>query len=99
MSHTCHAHGCKRTVPPKMLMCLKHWKMVPKFAQDEIWATYVPGQEIRKDPSDAYLKAQQRARVLCYMKEQNMNPNNESDLVSAVLTVLDGEIPNEPHRS
>lgn len=70
MKHKCHAHECTKSVPPKMLMCLIHWKMVPKFAQDEIWRAYVPGQEIRKNPTDQYLKAQQVAVVLVLVKER-----------------------------
>jgi hypothetical protein len=91
MKHECHAYGCTTSVPPKMLMCLKHWKMVPKFAQDDVWATYLPGQEVRKDPSSDYIKAQQRARILCYMKEKNMNMTSESDLLSAAITVIGNE--------
>lgn len=60
--HVCHAMGCTVKVPPRMLMCLRHWKMVPKALQQRIWATYVPGQEQRKDPTDAYMEAQ-RASV------------------------------------
>jgi hypothetical protein len=38
-----------------MFMCGKHWRMVPKPLRDAVWATYVPGQEIRKDPTPEYL--------------------------------------------
>ena len=55
MTHTCHATGCNRAVPPKYLMCGKHWAMVPKSQQLEIWRHYRPGQEIDKNPSAAYL--------------------------------------------
>jgi hypothetical protein len=61
MAHTCHALGCDREVPPKMLMCLRHWRMVPRFLQRRIWDTYVSGQEIRKDPTDEYLEVQKEA--------------------------------------
>ena len=30
---------------------------LPKRLRNRIWATYVPGQEITKTPSEAYLKA------------------------------------------
>lgn len=53
--HHCHAVDCKEVVPPKLHMCLKHWKMVPKAVQDLIWAHYRPGQEIDKKPTVAYL--------------------------------------------
>lgn len=57
MSHTCHWPGCKRDVPPAMWGCKEHWFTLPKRLRDEIWRTYVPGQEITKTPSEAYLIA------------------------------------------
>lgn len=56
MKHTCHWPGCKVEVPPKMWGCRPHWFTLPKRLRDAIWATYVPGQEVRKDPSEAYLE-------------------------------------------
>jgi len=38
MSHTCHAAGCPREVEPKLLMCLRHWRMVPRHLQREVYA-------------------------------------------------------------
>jgi len=61
-AHVCHARGCEKVVPPKMFMCLRHWRMVPKPLQDAIWAEYVPGQERRMDPTPAYLDATTAAR-------------------------------------
>lgn len=57
MPHTCHWPGCPVPVPPKLWGCKTHWFRLPKALRDQIWASYVPGQEIRKDPSDAYLEA------------------------------------------
>lgn len=54
--HTCHAENCSIPVPPKMLMCRRHWFMVPKQMRDAVWAEYRPGQEIDKRPSGAYLE-------------------------------------------
>lgn len=59
--HTCHAVNCKQIVSPAMLMCLRHWKMVPSELQRTIWNLFKPGQEIRKDPSPAYLEAARQA--------------------------------------
>ena len=59
--HLCHARGCRVAVPPKLLMCLRHWRMVPKALQAEVWRTYRPGQEIDKDPSAEYMVAQRAA--------------------------------------
>lgn len=59
--HLCHAEGCSVPVPPRMLMCRRHWFMVPKPLRDAVWAEYRPGQEIDKRPSDAYMEVQQAA--------------------------------------
>lgn len=53
--HVCHAMQCKKEVPPKLLMCGRHWAMVPDNIQKMIWKYYVPGQEVRKDPTVDYL--------------------------------------------
>lgn len=57
MAHVCHAENCNVPVPPKMMMCRKHWFMVPKPLRDAVWAEYRPGQEITKDPSVEYIDA------------------------------------------
>jgi len=38
-----------------MFMCKRHWFMLPKATRDAIWDVYIPGQEIRKDPTDEYM--------------------------------------------
>lgn len=58
--HTCHAEGCTAAVPPRLLMCARHWRMVPRAMQSALWAVYVPGQEARKDPTREYLAAARR---------------------------------------
>lgn len=58
--HTCHAARCPLPVPPQMFMCRRHWRMIPKRMQRELWAVYVPGQEERKDPSREYLQVAKR---------------------------------------
>lgn len=55
--HHCHARFCPVGVPPKMLMCRRHWFMVPKPLRDAVWATYRPGQEIDKQPSAEWHEA------------------------------------------
>lgn len=54
--HLCHARLCTIPVPPKMFMCIKHWRLVPKELQNQLWASYSIGQEERKDPSELYLE-------------------------------------------
>lgn len=61
MSHTCHARGCTVEVPPEMLMCIDHWRKVPRNLQLAVWKTYRRGQEVDKSPSPAYLAAAQAA--------------------------------------
>lgn len=55
MSHKCHWPDCQKDVPPKMFMCLAHWRRVPRVLQLKIWSTYRAGQEIDKRPSAEYL--------------------------------------------
>jgi hypothetical protein len=59
--HTCHARGCNKPVPPKLLMCLKHWRMVPGDLQRLVWRHYRPGQEIDKKPTREYLEIMHQA--------------------------------------
>ena len=67
--HTCHAYGCSRRVHPRLLMCLRHWKMVPQAIQRNIWKYYRPGQEIDKHPSDEYILVQRAAVWAVYVAE------------------------------
>ena len=53
-SHTCHARGCSKPVPPELLMCLAHWRRVPRPIQRAVWATYRPGQCDDRSPSAAW---------------------------------------------
>ena len=74
MTHTCHARGCTTTVPPRLLMCRRHWRMVPRPLQDAVWDAYAPGQERRKDPSPAYLDAARAAIDAVALKEGRQLP-------------------------
>lgn len=67
--HHCHAEGCPVAVPPAMLMCLKHWRMVPATIKRRIGQTYRKGQEVDKRPSAAYMAAQNLARAAVARKE------------------------------
>lgn len=65
MSHLCHWPGCETPVPPKLWGCREHWFKLPKRLRDAIWAAYVPGQEIRKDPSPEYIAVAQQVQEFC----------------------------------
>lgn len=62
MKHICHWPGCKKEVPPAMWGCKPHWMKIPKYLRDGIWNTYLPGQEIKKNPSAAYLVAAKKVQ-------------------------------------
>jgi hypothetical protein len=53
-----------------MLMCARHWRMVPKALQNAVWSTYRPGQERTKDPSPEYLVAARSAIDAVAEREQ-----------------------------
>lgn len=61
MPHFCHALRCNQQVPPKLLMCRRHWFMVPRAIQAKVWKHYRPGQEIDKMPSREYLEVMKEA--------------------------------------
>lgn len=64
------ARNCEVAVPPRMFMCKKHWYALPKAMRDRIWATYVPGQERRMDPTPEYMEATRDARNWLADKER-----------------------------
>lgn len=61
--HTCHWPGCKVQCKPAFWGCRQHWYALPKDIQNEIWRTYEAGQEQTMTPSDAYLRAANRAQA------------------------------------
>lgn len=81
MSHPCHADNCDVEIDPSRLACLKHWRMVPRALQKELWAEYVPGQEDRKDPTPEYLVVQERCVVAIAVKEGHLTPEEADDRI------------------
>jgi len=63
VSHHCHAEGCEKSVPPKLMMCAPHWRMVPAWLQSATWKAYKPGQEITKQFTVSYWLVQWRCRL------------------------------------
>lgn len=63
MNHTCHAFKCGVEVPPALLMCGKHWRLVPEDKKRAVRELYVPGQETKKNPTWWYMLAAQRAII------------------------------------
>lgn len=56
-NHTCHWPGCTQQVSPAMWGCKRHWFALPITIRNRIWKAFLPGQEIEKSPSDAYIAA------------------------------------------
>lgn len=69
MTHTCHAEGCNVPVPPNLFMCRKHWFTVPLKLRSDVWRNYRRGQEVDKQPSDAYMAAARAAIESVAQKE------------------------------
>lgn len=61
--HHCHAAGCNAQVPPEMLMCRRHWSMVPTQTQRRIWSHYRPGQCDDWQITSAYAEAAKAAVI------------------------------------
>lgn len=60
--HTCHAYKCEVEVRPSLLMCKKHWEMVPKEIQSRVLQHFNPKQcEKFRRPSMEWLKAAREA--------------------------------------
>jgi hypothetical protein len=71
MAHHCHARGCKVEVPPQMLMCSRHWYMVPRHIRRRVWHHYREGQCDDKRPSQAWLEAADDAIAAVWERENS----------------------------
>lgn len=69
MGHTCHAIGCTVPVAPRLFMCRRHWYMVPSELRQRLWRVYVSGQEVRKDPTPAYIQVARECQQAVQQKE------------------------------
>lgn len=57
LAHHCHAEGCPVPTRPEMLMCARHWRMVPVRLRAAVWRTYRAGQCDDMRPSAEYCRA------------------------------------------
>jgi hypothetical protein len=87
MTHVCHAHGCKRPVPPAMFMCRDHWFALRRPLRDAVYAEYRPGQENDKHPSARYMAVQRRA-----IGELVFRPNDERAARTAAPYLIESEL-------
>lgn len=54
-THKCPVTGCVEQQPQHLLMCARHWRMVPQTIQAKVWETWKSGsvREYLKARSDA----------------------------------------------
>lgn len=88
MAHTCHAEGCAKAVPPRMLFCLPHWRKTPRHLQAAIWRTYREGQEVRKNPSALYLVVQAMAVAAVARMEGKFTPDQAVDHIHGRIELV-----------
>ena len=68
--HKCHAYGCKTKCKPEFLMCPRHWRMVSKKLQLEVYRHYVDGQcNLNPPPTKEWLIAAKNAISAVKKKE------------------------------
>lgn len=90
MAHTCHAVACETYVPPTMLMCRKHWFMVPPKLRNRVWTMYQDGQCDTLDPTSAYCHAAKAAVIAVAEKEGRViDPKEPKILLYDMLQVSD----------
>lgn len=78
MSHRCHLPSCREEVPPRLLMCKRHWFMVPKPLRDAVWREYRPGQEEGNAPvTKEYLQVAQAAIAAVQKKIEDKRRQGE----------------------
>lgn len=84
---TCFVPHCPRQIGQRMLMCARHWRMVPAHLQDEVWRTY---RRINDDLS-AWCLATSRA-ALAVIEREAKNPSQMTDVVRGEITWFRSEI-------
>lgn len=54
--HDCHwPGGCDVETAAAQFCCYKHWRMIPRYLQQKVWAAYRIGQEVDKNPTREYM--------------------------------------------
>jgi hypothetical protein len=57
MDHNCPAAACTASVPYDMLMCSRHWYMVPRPLQSAVWRARARGDGAGSDAHTAAIMA------------------------------------------
>lgn len=74
MAHHCHATDCQIEVPPEMLMCKRHWFMVPYMIRTRVWRAYRHGQCDDMQVTHEYCEAA-KAAVITVARKEGKTPN------------------------
>ena len=82
MDHHCHARGCESAVKPELLMCLYHWKQVPKNIQQAVYFHYRPGQCDDKNVSKEWMQAADAAIAYIAKREGHKLRNSELEALN-----------------
>lgn len=64
--HDCPIDGCAERLPPRILMCKPHWKMLPRDLQQRVYATWENGLGIA---TDEYAEARSAATAAVELRE------------------------------
>lgn len=81
----CQAIGCGVSIPHTRLMCLAHWRMVPKELQHSVWAHYQVGQEDDLSlVTTAYRFAARRAIYAVAVLEKKISANEAAKQLRAI---------------
>jgi hypothetical protein len=86
--HLCHAVDCSERISPKLLMCPRHWYMVPPALRKRVWQTYRPGQEFDKCPSKAYLEVAKQAINFVAEKEGKPPLKDTAEVIKTLELML-----------
>jgi len=57
VDHHCHANACQEPTEPPLLMCRKHWRMVPTHFKAAVWNAYRNAPSPGRSRNRAYLTA------------------------------------------
>lgn len=73
----CAAEACQHLVQPGFLMCLDHWRMVPRPMQRDVWTWY---RQIGRQAQarDRYQQAVRAAVEAVYQKQLNRKARHDA---------------------
>ncbi len=92
--HRCHARGCLTQVKPEMLMCLRHWRMVPRKVQRAVCHHYRHGQCTDMSPSELWHVAADAA--IGFVAQKEGLPTSQNDRAALKEAGLQHITPSRP---